>query len=133
MNNEKLVHMATDTGLMIVVDGVGVLLDPDVNLEQHLPPDQIGKIATVLTELGEHCGALAKNVAMEWWPVESSNIKAIGYEDFTTTLGVEFASGMVYHYDGVPHDVFRRYVTAPSAGKFHHAHIKDQYPYRRFK
>lgn len=133
MDNEKLVHMATDTGLMVVVDGVGVLLDPDVDLAAHMPPEQIGKIAHVLTELGEHCGSLAKNIAMEWKPVQSSNIKAVGYESYTTTLGVEFESGMIYHYDGVPQDEYEQFVAAPSVGRFFHTQIKDHYPYRKFK
>ena len=34
--------------------------------------------------------------------VTSSNVKAIGYDDRTQTLEVEFLNGRVYQYYGVP-------------------------------
>ncbi len=41
-------------------------------------------------------------VAIDRHPVESSNIASVGYHQPTGTLEVEFTSGAVYRYGGVP-------------------------------
>lgn len=52
---------------------------------------------------------------MEMVKVESSNIRAVGYDG--GTLVVEFAAGSRYEYRGVPADVHAALVSAPSKGK----------------
>ena len=46
-------------------------------------------------------------------------------------LLVCFASGERYVYVGVPDEVHRSFVEAPSKGRFFHAEIRDRYPYNR--
>lgn len=58
-------------------------------------------------------------------PVKSSNIAAIGYQD--GTLAVQFSSGAVYHYDGVPPNVFAEMQAAESVGRYFSANIRSQY------
>ncbi len=60
-------------------------------------------------------------------PVRSSNIRSIGYEVETRTLEVEFHSGGVYQYSGVPETVFQGFMRSASKGSFFHDHIQDQY------
>ena len=59
--------------------------------------------------------------------VSSSTIKAIGYEERTQTLEVEFKSGGVYQYLDVPKIIYERFVLATSKGKFLAQFIKDKY------
>lgn len=53
---------------------------------------------------------------MKLTPVQSSNIKAIGYED--EKLFVEFVSGRLYRYDNVGEDIYTAMMAAQSKGTF---------------
>lgn len=66
---------------------------------------------------------------MERTPVTSSNIRAIGYEP--ETLEVEFNSGSVYQYHGVPASEHDAIMNAESKGKYFNANIKNSYPYTK--
>ena len=63
--------------------------------------------------------------------VASSNVKAVGYDDHTQTLEVEFLNGRVYQYYGVPENMHSQFMRVPSKGKFLLAYIKDQFPFSR--
>ena len=62
-------------------------------------------------------------------PVSSRSIAALGYDDDTEILEVEFVSGAVYRYRGVSQTVFEDLRQAPSKGAFFNQHIKDAYPW----
>lgn len=62
-------------------------------------------------------------------PVVSESIAAIGYDDDAETLEVEFVSGAVYRYSGVPQEVYEDFRQAPSKGAFLNRHIKNAYPW----
>ncbi len=62
-------------------------------------------------------------------PVSSSMISAIGYDEETETLEVEFVSGTVCRYHGVKQDVFEDFCAALSKGRFFNRHIRDTYPW----
>ena len=49
-------------------------------------------------------------------PVESSSIRAVGYEPDTETLEIEFASGAVYNYAGVTQFAYDKLMAAESKG-----------------
>ena len=71
---------------------------------------------------------------MERVAVASSNIKSIGYECGADGLGeleVEFRSGGVYRYLGVPAVTHDDLMLAPSVGAYLHARIKPVYPCER--
>jgi len=59
--------------------------------------------------------------------VKSSNIKSIGFDTNLSALEIEFHTGSIYRYSGVPVLVYQRLMSAPSKGRFFTAHIKDQY------
>jgi hypothetical protein len=65
---------------------------------------------------------------MQRRPVESSNISSLGWED--ETLEVEFISGHLYEYHGVPESEYQALLGASSIGKQLHA-LKDKYPCTR--
>lgn len=62
-------------------------------------------------------------------PVTSSQIQAIGYDDATKTLAVQFhgkaGPGSTYHYADVPAQKFEELKKAESIGKYFGAHIKN--------
>ena len=64
-------------------------------------------------------------------PVSSSTIAAIGYDEEREILEVEFVSGALYRYLGVPDEVFDALWAAPSKGKFFNEHIRDAYPWEQ--
>lgn len=62
-------------------------------------------------------------------PVDSSNIKSIGFDEDSSTLEVEFNSGAVYQYFDVPFNVYNGMIEADSKGKYFAQHIKGFYRY----
>ena len=60
-------------------------------------------------------------------PVKSSNINAIGYDPTSSVLEIEFRTGGIYRYFGVPDTIYRALVTAPSIGAFFQKRIRDTY------
>jgi hypothetical protein len=68
---------------------------------------------------------------MDRIPVSSSNIAQIGYEPDFQTLEIQFLTGGVYQYSGVPPNVFEEFTAASSKGRYFSAYIKDRYPTTR--
>ena len=66
---------------------------------------------------------------MERTPVSSSDIASIGYDEDDQILEVEFNSGSVYQYSGVPSSEYNGIMNADSKGKYLHANIKNRYPF----
>lgn len=59
--------------------------------------------------------------------VRSSNLRAIGYEPTTATLGITFTSGDTYHYAGVPRPTYDALRIAPSHGQYFAQHIRPYF------
>ena len=64
---------------------------------------------------------------MDRQPVESSNIASVGYEADSMTLEVEFLSGAVYQYQGVPEYAFQEFLGSPSKGAYFSEFIRNVY------
>lgn len=63
--------------------------------------------------------------------VDSSNIEAIGYDDNTQELHVQFLSGGYYIYHDVPRQIFDNLMSAPSKGSFLNREIKRVYQFTK--
>jgi hypothetical protein len=63
--------------------------------------------------------------------VESQIIHSVGYNAASSMLEVRFRNGWTYEYDGVPEEVYRALMAAPSHGHYLKANIVDQYVTRR--
>jgi hypothetical protein len=61
-------------------------------------------------------------------PVSSSNLRSVGYDPSTATLEIEFNSGGVYQYSGVPVHVYDSLMNSGSLGRYFSSHIRDVYP-----
>ena len=68
---------------------------------------------------------------MKRQPVISSSLRSVGYDAATETLEIEFRSGGVYRYYGVPREVYEALMKAPSLGSYFQAYIRDEYRYAR--
>lgn len=64
-------------------------------------------------------------------PVNSSNIRSIGYDNQTAILEVEFTSSDVYQYFSVPEYLYQKFLQAPSHGEFLNEHIRYNYRYQK--
>lgn len=63
--------------------------------------------------------------------VESSTLAAVGYDTGRKLLELEFSSGAVYHYFGVPAAVHQSLLNASSKGTFFNRSIRGRFAYRR--
>lgn len=63
-------------------------------------------------------------------PVRSSHLKAVGYDEESRTMRVEFHNGTYLYFD-VPRTVYEGLLRAPSKGRFHAARIKYKYRYQK--
>lgn len=70
---------------------------------------------------------------MNMSPVSSESIAAIGYDESTLTLQVEFKNGRTYQYFDVPKHVYEELLNPPggSHGVYLNQHIKGQYRYAK--
>lgn len=63
---------------------------------------------------------------IELIPVNSSAIRAVGYNGFT--LAVQFrTSATVYEHFGVPYSVYVEFLCAESLGAYYNQHIRGKY------
>lgn len=61
--------------------------------------------------------------------VDSSAVRSAGYDEKRLIMEIEFASGDVYEYLGVPVSVFVQFLNAASKGQFVNAVVKPLYTF----
>jgi hypothetical protein len=61
---------------------------------------------------------------MQRTPLTSSHLASVGHDPDTNTLEVEFKSGKVYQYTGVPRSDFQKLISMPSSGNAFHRVIR---------
>jgi hypothetical protein len=61
--------------------------------------------------------------------VISSNLHSVGYDTNTRVLEVEFNSGGIYRYSGVPDYIYENLMRANSKGTYFDEIIKNVYPF----
>ena len=64
-------------------------------------------------------------------PVDSTSIKAIGYDVINGILRVRFVNDNVYDYLEVLPDVFDEFMNSPSKGTYLNTKIKDAYRFEK--
>jgi hypothetical protein len=65
-------------------------------------------------------------------PMQSSNIKAAGYDPARQELFIEFMTGPTYRYDKVPEILWKGLLAAESHGKFLRESVQLKgFPYQR--
>lgn len=66
-------------------------------------------------------------------PVNSSDLRAVGYDADTQTLQISFKNGGLYEYKNISESMYRELISAPSKGKYFSHYIRDKtaYPCRK--
>jgi hypothetical protein len=59
-------------------------------------------------------------------PVISSNLAAMGYDENTGELQIQFQNGRIYSYQNVSPDIYMGLVNAPSKGTYFGLMIRNQ-------
>jgi len=67
---------------------------------------------------------------MERRAVQSSDLRSVGYDPQGEVLEIEFHSGGVCQYLGVPEPIYAALIQAGSKGTYFHSHIKDRFRVR---
>jgi hypothetical protein len=68
---------------------------------------------------------------MERKRINSSKIRAVGYDEKSQVLEIEFSDGKVMAYSGVSPEVHRRFMNAPSPVSFYEDRIAEEYTGKR--
>jgi hypothetical protein len=68
---------------------------------------------------------------MERKRVNSSKIRAVGYDPKSRVLEVELRDGAVIAYSGVSQEVHRQFMNAPSPTSYYEDKIADEFSARR--
>jgi len=65
---------------------------------------------------------------MDMQNVRSKAIKAIGYDDQTSRLFIQFTHNpKIYHYYQVPKAIYSGFMAASSKGDYYNSYIRDHY------
>lgn len=72
-------------------------------------------------------------MTMERKRVNSSKIRAVGYDPQSQMLEVEFSDGKLLAYRGVSPEVHRQFMAAPSPTSFFEDKIDESYPSNRIR
>lgn len=93
-------------------------------------------LALVATVVLPSCGPskVTRTREVRQIPVSSTAIRSVGYDESQKVLTIEFPSGAVYEYHGVPADIHRDLMQAESHGRYFHRHIRNAgYPTNRIR
>ena len=66
-------------------------------------------------------------------PVSSPDIAAVGYDEDSETLEIEFSRGEICQFYNVPPAVFDELMKSPAKEQYYHARIAERFPSSRIK
>jgi hypothetical protein len=61
--------------------------------------------------------------------LSSTTLKAATYQEQSASLELEFCTGKVYCYLGVPVETYEELLGAESKGKYFNQHIRNRFPF----
>ncbi len=64
---------------------------------------------------------------MDRTPVQSSHVKAVGYDATNRLLEMEFKDGSVHTFEGVDVEAHQKLISAKSIGSHFHANIRSKF------
>jgi KTSC domain len=73
----------------------------------------------------------SRSTVVKWVPVKWRMLAAVAYNRDWQQLYLEFRSGDVYCYRGVPVERYQELLAADSKGKYVRSHLLNRYPYQR--
>jgi hypothetical protein len=69
----------------------------------------------------------------EMFPVSSSNVASVGFDEKEQIVYIRFLNNSLYIYKGVNQMEFESLKTAPSVGSYLARNFKNVYPYERIE
>lgn len=72
-------------------------------------------------------------MSLQYFKVDSSNLKEVAYDQDRQTLRVRFKAGTEYEYAGVPFRTFGLFLAAESHGVFLNTVVKARYPFTKIE
>lgn len=63
--------------------------------------------------------------------LQSTSLNAATYQDQGAVLELEFRSGAIYRYLGVPEPVYQGLLSAESKGRYFNQHIRNRFTYTK--
>lgn len=63
--------------------------------------------------------------------LKSTSLNAATYQDQSALLDLEFRSGAIYRYVGVPAQTYQELLLAESQGWYFNQHIRNRFPYTK--
>ena len=66
---------------------------------------------------------------MNMTAVDSATLAAVAYDDAHELLQLEFRSGAIYRYFGIPAPLYEALLAAPSKGKYFNRAIRGKFAY----
>lgn len=70
---------------------------------------------------------MSESIKIPMFQVESSNIKAIGYDPNSRTLRVQFKGMVMHDFKGPGPEIFSAFMASDSKGRFFFTEIKGKY------
>jgi hypothetical protein len=66
-------------------------------------------------------------ILLERQPVKSRILRSVGYDDSTKILEIEFHTGLVYQYSGVPPKVYADLMHSGEIGKYFSEKVRPRF------
>jgi hypothetical protein len=66
-------------------------------------------------------------ILLERQPVKSRILRSVGYDDSTKILEIEFHTGLVYQYSGVPPKVYKDLMHSGEIGKYFSEKVRPKF------
>jgi hypothetical protein len=63
--------------------------------------------------------------------LNSTSLNAAAYQDQSALLELEFRSGVIYHYFGVPAQTYQELLRAESKGRYFNQHIRNRFAHAK--
>jgi hypothetical protein len=70
-------------------------------------------------------------ILLERQPVKSRILRSLGYDESTKVLEIEFHSGLVYQYSGVPLKVYMELMRSDEIGKYFSDKVRTRFRTRQ--
>ncbi len=66
-------------------------------------------------------------ISLERQPVKSAILRSVGYDESAKILEIEFHTGLVYQYSGVPEKVYADLMHSGETGKYFSEKIRPRF------
>jgi hypothetical protein len=66
-------------------------------------------------------------IFLERQSVKSCILRSVGYDDAMKNLEIEFHSGLVYQYSGVPSKVYADLISSSAVGKYFSDKVRNRF------